>query len=124
VTGTETKLRTSGITAGSVPSRTAWQKVVCCGRVMPSLNSNRQRRFHYLQVLGGAVHPGQESQAQAQRAPGGPQQVGDLPLGVRTLTCHCALLPGAAFHTSAHFRRRHAAQPTSVSGQLAVSVPG
>jgi len=56
----------------------------------------RQRRFHYLQVLGGAVHPGQESQAQPQRAPSRPQQVGDLQLGVRPLTCHALFTQGVA----------------------------
>jgi len=50
-----------GITAGSLPSRTAWQKVVCGGREMPSLKMNGSADSTHLQVLGGAIHPDQGS---------------------------------------------------------------
>jgi len=57
-------------------------------REMPSLKMNGSADSTHLQVLGGAIHPDQGSQVQSQRAPGGAQQVRDLPLGIRALACH------------------------------------
>ena len=69
------------MTAGSRPSRIAWQNVVSCGWVIPS-RKNGSDGLDDLQVLGRAVEPAEERDAACAATARRAQQVGDPLLGV------------------------------------------
>ena len=76
------------MTAGSFLSRIAWQKVVSCFCVAPSLNRNGTEDSTTSRCCVVPSRRREEGNAELQRLLRGHQQFGDLLLDVGALACH------------------------------------
>ena len=90
-----------------VQDRLAERRVLLLGDAL--LEQERHRRLDHLEVLGGAVQPGQERHREVQAALRGTQQLGHLLLGVRALPPHAWYLDRSG--RQLHRRPRRSGRP-------------